>query len=233
MAEEYTTQDQYSTGGDPHQQKPRSGCWKYGAIGCLVIILLAIIGGYFAYKGIKRIVSEMADEYASMEPMELPAVDASAVEVAAVLDRVESFSNALQKDDLSEPLILTGRDINILINNHPKWNEMSGKTYVTIERDQMKGEISIPLGEFGTMLEGRYLNGSAIFRIGMESGALLLFVDSAEVGGKVLPEEIMTVLRKENLAKRPNERSDVEEVFEKLESITVKDGSLIISPKGK
>ena len=233
MVDQNSIQDQYSTrGGSPQQQKSRSGCWKYGAIGCLVIVLLAIIGSYFAYKGIKGFLSEMNDKYTSVEPIDLPTVDASAEEVTAVLDRVRSFTNALKEDDVPAPFTLTSREINILINNHPKWKELSGSAYVTIEEEQVKGEISIPLGEIGKMFEGKFLNGSAIFRIGMESGRLLLFLDSAEVGGETLPEEIMNAMRERNLAEETNKRPDIVEVLKKLESITVKDGSLIITPKG-
>ena len=233
MVEQNTIQDQYSTGGElPQQQKSRGGCWKYGGIGCLVIIILAIIGGYFAFQYFKGIVSEMTEKYTSVEPMELPAVDASAEEIAATLDRMDSFSNALEGDDNPEPLTLTSQDINVLINNYPAWKDLSGKVFVTIEGDQVKGDISIPLDEIGKMFEGKYLNGFAIFRISMESGQLSLFIDSAEVGGEALPEEIMTALKAENLAKNADEQPNMAKVLNKLESITVEDGTLIITPKG-
>lgn len=232
MVAQNTIQDQNSAEGDSLQQKkPRSGCWKYGGIGCLIIIILAIVGGYFGYKGVKGLLSEMTEKYTSVESMDLPTVDASAEEVTAILNRMKSFTNALQGDDLPEALTLSSRDINVLINNHPKWKEMSGKAYVTIEGDQVNGEISIPLGEVGEMFEGRFLNGSALFSIGMEAGRLLLFLDSAEVGGEKIPEEIMTVLKARNLAEKANKQPDLEEMLKKLESITVKDGSLILSPK--
>ena len=232
MDEQNTTQDQYSTGDVPQQQKKRSGCWKIGGIGCVVVIIIAIIAGYFAFKGIKGLVSELTEKYTAAEPMDLPTVDASAEEVAAILDRVDSFTNALKGDDVPEPLTLTSRDINVLINNHPEWKEIAGKVYVTIEGDQVKGDISIPLGELGEMFEGRFLNGSSIFSIGMQSGRLLLFLDEAEVGGEKLPDEIMAALKEKNLAEKTNERSDME-TLNKIESITVQDGSLIIVPKAQ
>ena len=233
MAGQNTTHDQYSTGdGLPQQQKTRSGCWMYGGIGCLIVVIAAIVGGYFAYKGVTGLLSEMTEKYTAAEPMDLPTVDASAAEIANVLDRVDSFTNAFQGDDLPGPLTLTSRDINILINNHPKWKDLAGKAYVTIEGDQVKGEISMPLGEVGKMFEGRYLNGSASFRIEMEPGRLFLFLDSAEVGGEKLPKEIIKALSEKNLAEETNERPDVAEILKKIESISVKDGSLIISPKG-
>jgi hypothetical protein len=238
MVEQNRYQRQYPTGNDLRQQqippkppKPRSGCWKYGAIGCLVILILAVIGGYFAYKGLKGVLGELTEKYTSVKPMDLPKLDASQDEVAATMEHVGSFTNTLKANEKIEPLTLTSRDINILIQNHPEWKEIAGKLYVTIEGDQVKGQISIPLGEMGDMFKGRFLNGSASFNIGMESGRLLMFINSGEVGGKAIPEEIMNVVRAKNLAEKSYEKPEVVEMMNKLESITVKNGIMIITPK--
>ena len=213
------------------EQKNRSGCWKYGGIGCLVIIILVIVGVFLAYKGCKRVVGDMTEKYTSIAAIDLPFVEASQEEIDAVLSRVESFTNALEGDGTPEALSLTSKDINILINNHPKWKGLAGKAYVTIEGNQLKGDISIPLGEIGKIFEGRFLNGSAVFSVGMEAGRLLVFLDSAEAGGEKLPENIMNVLRSQNMAEKQIERPEVKDMMGKLESIIVKDGSLIITPK--
>lgn len=240
MAEQNAYQKQYPTGGDSRQQqkppippKPRSGCWKYGGIGCLVIIILAIIGGYFAYKGIKGALGELTEKYTSVKPMDLSKIDASQDEVAATMERVGSFTNALKGNTSPEPLTLTSRDINVLIQNHPEWKEMAGKVYVDIEGDQVKGQISMPLGEILDIFQGRFLNGSASFNVGMESERLLLFLNFAEVGGNAIPEEVMNVLRAKNLAEKSYKKPEVAEMMKKLESITIKDGSMIITPKGR
>ncbi len=193
----------------------------------------AIIGGYFAYKGVKGFLSEITEKYTSVKPMNLPTLDASKEEVVTTMERVDTFTNALKGNTNPEPLTLTSRDINVLIQNHPEWNEMAGKVYVTIEGDQVMGQISIPLGEMLDMFKGRFLNGSALFNVGMESERLLLFINSAEVGGKAIPEEIMNGLRAKNLAEKSYEKPEVVEMLKKLESITVKDGRMIITPKGR
>jgi hypothetical protein len=240
MAEQNTFQEQYADGGDSQQQqippkppKPRSGCWKYGGIGCLIIIILAIIGGYFAYKGVKGVLGDLTEKYTSVKPMDLPKLDASQDEVAATMERVGTFTNALKANENAEPLTLTSKDINVLIQNHPEWKEMAGKVYVTIEGNQVNGQISMPLSEIGKMFQGRFLNGSASFNIGMESGRLLMFLNSAEVGGKPIPEEIMNGIRAKNLAEKSYKKPEVAAMMKKLESITVKDGSLIIIPKAR
>lgn len=221
----------WEQGGSSQGEKSKDGCLKYGAIGCLVIVVLMIIGGYFAYKFTRKFVSKVTEEYTSVQPMDLPAVVASETEIHDILERVRLFTESLHEDNKPSPLVLASRDINILINKHPDWKKLAGIAYVTIEGDQVKGEISIPLGEISSMFEGRYLNGLAVIRISMEEGQPLLVIDSVEVAGKKLPDEFMRTLRNQNLWKESNTDTGINEVMEKLESIIVRDGNLIISPK--
>lgn len=216
---------------DSQQPKNQSrGILKYVAIGCAVVILLVGVGGFFAYKGIKSFLSGVSEKYTSAQPMALPTVDASEDEALSVMDRVEAFTDALDRNASPSPLILTSRDINVLISNHPKWKKMAGKAYMTIDGERIKGQISIPLNEIGNLFEGRYLNGSAVFRLGMSSGRLLAFIDSIEVGGNPLPEEFMGTIRAQNFAETANEDPDIIAVLEKLESISIRDDSIVITP---
>lgn len=71
----------------------------------------------------------------------------------------------------------------------------------------------MPFGEIGKIFKGRFLTGSALFSIGVESEPLLLFLNSAEVGGKAIQEK---VLRAENLAKKFNDKPEVAAMMKKL-----------------
>lgn len=220
-----------STGGSFQEEKSRDGCWKYGAIGCLVILFLMVIGGFIAYRVTMKFVAEVTEDYTSDYPMEMPVVNASRTEINSVLDRVEMFANDLDDDKNTPPLVLNSQDINILINNHPDWENLGNIANVTIEGDQVKGKISIPLGEFSNILEGKYLNGEAVFRVGMDEGIPYLVIDSVEVGGKELPGEFMSGLRTQNMWEESYKNPETHDVLEKLESIIVKDGNLILIPK--
>lgn len=215
----------------PQAKKQNNGVWKYMAIGCLVIIFLAVIGGFFAYRGLKGFVSKVTEEYTHEKPIALPKVNVSEDEASIILDRVKTFTNDLNQGASNETLILSSKDINVLIANHPDWKKMAGKVYVSIEDDRVKGQISFPLNELGDMFEDRYLNGSAVFRINIASERLLVFLDSAQVGGKPLHSEVMNAIRGENLAKEANNDPEVIAIIEKLESVTIQNGSVIIVPK--
>ncbi len=78
---------------------------------------------------------------------------------------------------------------------------MKGKFYVSLEGDQLKGEVSVPLRDMGlTMFKGRYLNGSATFNLSFQNGALSVTPQTIIVKGKPVPEEYMQEIRKQNLA---------------------------------
>jgi len=209
----------------------KRGCRKYIAIGCTSVLLLAAIGGFFAYRGVKGFISGMTEKYTYTTPLELPSVDVSEDEAEAVLERVATFTEALKQNGQPSALMLTSRDINVLIHRHPDWTNMAGKVYVTIEEDRIQGQTSIPLDDFGGMFKGRYLNGSVVFRLDMTAGRLLVFIDSVDVGGKAFPEEVMSALRAKNLAEDVNKDPDSTAILQTLDSITVRDGSLSIVPK--
>ena len=108
---------------------------------------------------------------------------------------------------------------------------MPGKVYVEIEGDKLHGQASLPLGDLGPMFKGRWLNGSVVFRVEMTAGRLLVFIDSLEVKGKALPEEFMKSLRAKNFAENANQDPKTAELLQKLESITVRDGRVRVTPK--
>jgi len=213
------------------EETKKRGCGKYIAIGCAGVLLLSIIGAFFAYQGVKGVISGVADQYTDTAPLELPSVEVTEEEAAAVLERVAKFTEALQQDKQPSALVLTSQDINVLIQRHPDWTEMADKVYVTLEEDKIQGQVSFPLDDIGSLFKGRYLNGSATFRLSMTAGRLLVFIDSAQVGEESIPEEFMSAIRVKNLAEEANKGPDMKAILQKLDSITVQDGKLSIVPK--
>jgi hypothetical protein len=105
--------------------------------------------------------------------------------------------------------------------------------FVAIDRDKLKGKISIPLSEipsFG-LTRGRYLNGEAELKVSLQDGVLLVTLESIEVNGKDLPSELMNSLRNQNLAKDAYKDQRTAEEIRKYQSIEIKDGKLIIKAR--
>ena len=213
------------------QTKKKGGIGKIFAIGCLSIFLLGIVGSVAGYFWVKEALTGFMEEYTDTQARKLPELTLSLQEAAAIAERLDRFKAEVDQGTAVEPLILTGDDINGLIRTHPDWKELSGKVYVTIEDDQVKGEVSIPLSGLGFIQEGRFLNGSANFKVDLAAGRLMVFVEAVEVKGKPLPDKFMVKMGSENLAAEVNSKPELNAILQNLESVSVENGKLIFMPK--
>ena len=100
-----------------------------------------------------------------------------------------------------------------------------------MEGDKIGGDISIPLEFLTGFYKGNYLNGSAEFTVTLANGRLMVFLESAVVNEKPLPEDFMKGFRGTNLAEELHNDPDVGPILEKIKSIEINDGRLIITPK--
>ncbi|MBN2309426.1 MAG: hypothetical protein JXR94_10675 [Candidatus Hydrogenedentes bacterium] len=215
----------------PAPAKPSSAgrnCVVAGVIGCLTIMVVFIVVGVFAYVGIKRAVSGLVDAYTDTVPVTLPEVEIADEDLQALRARVDGFKAALGNGTATEPLVLTADDINALIQNHPDWEDLKGKAYVSIEGQQVRGEVSIPLEG---LVAGRYLNGSATFDVFLRNGILYVQLMAAEVKGKALPEDFVSGLRSENLAEAVAQDPTMAPAIRRIESIAINNGAITITPK--
>jgi len=224
---------------DPvHIDQPRSrGCFFYGCVfagvGMLLVMLLCGVGGFFAY----RSMSDLVAQYTGTAPRPLPKVEIPPEKQAELKDRVNAFRKALDTGEETKPLVLSSDDVNTLIQENADFKE---RIYITLEGDKIKGQVSLPLdkiGEnlpiFGRLLLGRYLNGEAELKVSLHDETPIVHIDSLEVNGQQMPEQMMTELRRENLAKNATRDRKNAEMISKLESVEVKDGKLIIKAHSK
>ena len=210
--------------------KPRRGCFFYGCITGLVLLVL-VLGALMV--GL-HYVKKMVNQFTGTRPMELPTVQMSQGEISSLKQRFEAFQQAVREQRPAQPLTLTADDINALMGSSRNREALKGKFYVSLDGDKLKGEISMPLREVGVgMFKGRYLNGSATFNLSFHNGALSVTPQTITVKGKPLPEVFMQEIRKQNLAAQSVNDSNVVAVLQGLEDIQVKEGKLVIVPKEK
>ncbi len=214
-------------------EEKKSGCLKYLGCGCIVIIILGVVAVIAAFYFGKTMISGMTDKYTEAKPRELPAPQVSAQEADAVIGRLNAFADAIKQDKPASELVLSAQDVNILVNRHPGLSKAAGKVNVQIDGDKINSDLSVPLGELSDMFKGKYLNGSAVLRVGMSSGRLTLFADSIEVHGEKIPDSFMKSFGAENLAEKANTDPKIAPILQKIDSITVKDGSIHVVPKNK
>jgi hypothetical protein len=210
-------------------QGDSSACLKAGLIGCLVVAVggLVVLGiGFYVAKGW---ISGLVEDYTDTQPMELPQVTLSDEDLAALQARVKAFKDAFDAGEAAPPLVLSGDEINALIQQD---EDLKHVVYVTIEGDRVRGQISVPLEQLGfEMVKGRYLNAQATFNVFVRDGFLFVGIDSAEVRGKAIPEEIMAEVRSQNFAKDATNDPEVRDVIRRIESLEVADGRIMIVPK--
>src|SRR5262245_49582846 len=145
-------------------QKPKGrGCFFYGCITCLVLLLIAGIGGFIAFRYVVNKVNNYIAQYADTAPATLPRVDLPADEMKQLKARTDAFKTALNAGSNTPPLVLTGREVNALLTNGPSAVELGKHFFITIESNEIKGQVSIPLDEIKIPMiktQGKYLNGS-------------------------------------------------------------------------
>jgi hypothetical protein len=210
----------------------KRGCWFYG---CLTLAILVVVGGiatWFSVRYFLRSAGGLLDHYTSTNPVPIESVSVAPVELKSLQDRVGSFMQGLDGQKGSRELKLTAHDINALIQNDPQYKDTKGRLFVMIDDDQIKAKISMPLDDLGPFkLKGRFLNGTAAVTVALENGLLEVRLKDVQVGGNSLPGPIISELKKMNFAEDYQKNPDASRAIDKLESIQVKDGTLILRAK--
>lgn len=220
--------DEQVTNANVPAKKGR-GCFFYGCLTLVVVVLLAALGLVF---GVRYFVNRAVEKYTDTGPMTLPKVEMTLPEAAVVQDRVKAFKEALQAGNPTEALVLSEKDLNALIAAAPDFAPLKDKVYLSINGDQIKGQISMPLDNFPIgRTSGRYLNGSAAIRLAMNNGVLTATLESLEVKGEPVPEQFMAGIRQQNLAKDAYNNVAQAELLRKLESVEVKDGHVEVKAR--
>ncbi|MBI4327626.1 MAG: hypothetical protein HY674_20535 [Chloroflexi bacterium] len=215
---------------DPETAKSKGrGCFFYG---CLTGAILFILGAIALYFGARYAVKTVLNAYTETSPASLPKTGLSTNELARLQAQLEQFQAAVESQKETEPLSLSGAEINALIANEPQLRRYQDQFSITIDRDQIKAQVSIPVDQLGfTSIKGRYLNGSAGLKASLEKGALVVRLQSLEIKGQTIPPPVLDRLSQENLAAQAARDPDAVAFLQKLDAIEVADGKITLKPK--
>ena len=226
---------------NPPQVPPKKrGCFFYGCITAVCLAVAVCVIGFFGFRYAINYMNRMIMEYTEDAPMALPKLDMPQAELDKLKDRAAAFGNALDAHTNTPPLVLTGREITALLADMPalKTNNLGNKFYFEIESNQIKGLISLPLGEYNQIpllkTQGRYLNGEAGFGVGVTNGALTVTIKSMQVKGKPVPDQFLKQLQdteQKDINQNVNNDPTNQSALRNLESLEVKDGTLILKAK--
>jgi hypothetical protein len=212
----------------------KRGCFFYGCITCVVVFLVIGILAFAAFRYITHRIDATVAQYTDATPMPLPRVEVPAAELAQLQKRIDAFNQAAKIHTNTPPLILTGRDVNALLASSPEMKGFSNRFYITIESNQVRGQVSLPLNDFRipfVNFKGRYLNGAGNLNVSITNHLLWVSMEALEVKGKPLPEKYMSQLREQNLAQEANNNPTNAAAIANYESIEVKDGRIIVKAR--
>ena len=214
----------------------KRGCFFYGCICSLILLLVLAVGLFFGVRFALIRANQFVAQYSDTSPKPLPVVELPPEEMKALLERINAFSQALDAHTNAAPLILTGPQANALLATRPELAPYTGKFFVSFEGGQTKALISLPLDlEVFPKIpmvdtKGRYLNGSGTFNLAITNGILSVHVASLEVRGEPAPAQFVASLQRQNLAEGANRGTNAA-VFGQIESLQVTNSTLVIQPK--
>lgn len=204
--------------------KRRRGCFFYGCLTSSILALVVLAGLLLGYL-------KILNTFTDTKPMALPAVNMSEAEIAQVRQRVDAFSQDIRSGRAPKPLELSGDELDALILTDPNLGKLKGQLYVTIDGSQVKGQLSVPTARVGLpMFRHRYINGSGTFNVSLTNGTLTVNAQTLSVKGTPIPEKYMQQVRLQNLAQSFNDDPKTSVGLNKLQSIEVKDGKLVVVP---
>ncbi len=222
-----------------YEQPRERGCFFYGCIIAIVLVVVLIIVTIAAlYMGYRYVINQSI-KYTDTVPMPLATVKLDEAQLKSLKERYQAFHKALEENKPADPLVLTGPELTSLITEgildegDDDMKSLKDKVALSINGDKIVGQISVPLSGLPKglgELEGRYINGEAEFTLKLEDDKLDVRVKSLKVKGESIDPNNIGMGSK-NLAESVSDDEDEEERLSKIESITVKDGKLTIAAK--
>ena len=102
----------------PTSKPATKGCWFYGCITLVVLLILVAVGAFFAVRYVAKTVTAMVEQYSQPEPLKLPEIALSPEEKRDLKQRAEVFTSALNssKSDARE-LSLSGDELTQLLSD--------------------------------------------------------------------------------------------------------------------
>ncbi len=204
---------------------------KFLVVGCFSLIALFSIFIIAAYYFLNQTSIELVEQYTSPVPLDFQSTSTDKAAAQETLERFKHFMTVVGKGETIESFSLSEEDINNLLLHADWFRRLRGMAHVTIQKDLLLAEISVPLGIFNDRFHGRYLNGKAELEIGVVDDRLRVSIDRLEVDGRSLPREFMTEIRNSNVVAALYEEPTLKTFFNFIAAVKIEDGWLVLQSK--
>ena len=220
-------------------ERKSRGCFFYGCLTFVLVLIGVMIGGYF---GTKKAIKEVVKNYTATAPAPVPVLQLSPGEQQQLVNEVQSEAEAaMNAPEGQRTISLDENELNALIAQSADLRQFTNQFYLTPGDGEIKAQLSLPLDQFqgwrdlsakiGDGLDGRYLNGTASLLPTVTNGHLILNLNDLVVNGTSLPEKFTGRLKSANLAEDINKNEELRKTLEKIQSINVENGELQIQFK--
>ena len=208
-------------------QKRGRGCLFYACITIIVVIIALFIGTYL---GTRQALKMVIANYTDSAPMEVPSLNLPEAERTQRLAAVErNVESALQSGGT---ITLDAVDLNLLLGRSPDLRSFAEQIHLTIETNQIKAQVSLPLDQFAEwqkvatrfrseQLRGRYLNAILSLEPTFQNGNLQLDLRDIQVKGNSLPETFTGKVQLEKLTEQANRDPELRTVLNRISGIAV------------
>lgn len=208
--------------------KKGPGCFFYGCVTLICLVILAIIGIFF---GVRFAIKYARDHYTAKQGVAVAPVALPPAQGDSVVKRVDDFKKQIQNGTATNALVLTGDELDYWIRN-AAGPQLHDHLHVIITNDQVRAQLSMPLDDMGPAWRGRFLNGDADVGLGVKNGMVSFDVRSLNVAGQKVPQQALSQWSQNmhwNL--QPNDPNAA--LLTGFKDIEVKDGKVILHPKSE
>lgn len=181
------------------------------------------------------IVQNTIESYTATAPMTIVKGEMPEADMDHLDEQVERFTDAIEDGKTPEPLILSGDDLNALLQKLWQDEGIPGEMALDIEDGRLRSHISIPLepgfsiGPFTPDVSGRYLNGTVTFRLSLTENNLNVKIERFIVNGKELPGWIVGAIEREIIDPEILQNEELREFTDKLDRVDINTNSIVLN----
>ena len=225
----------YPTGGStPADAKPSSRWFNILLVSAFCLAAFAMLSIVVASLIVPPIIQGTVESYTSTAPMTIVTEKLPEVDQEELDERVERFADAIEDGETPEPLILSGDDLNTLLQKLWEDEAIPGEMALSIEDGRLRSHLSIPLepgfsiGPFKPDVAGRYLNGTVTFRLSLVDNNINIKIERFIVNGKELPGWIVGAIEREFLDPELLANEELREFTNKLARVEINADSILL-----
>ena len=209
---------------------------KYMVIGCFGTLLVLILSGLAIVVGGKYALDYAIEEFADENPTAFSESTLGPEELAIVEEKFDSFFNRKGGDLTKKSLSMPSDELNHLVANAPEFSDIKDKVRFTIEGNEMKTQLSLPMDDFKKMypdvpqgmLQGKYINADAVIEFRSSGKSVGAYVKSMTIKNKRVPSGLLSKIQDRNLL----EAGPLANRFKKIGDINIQNGNIIFTKPG-